>query len=132
MKQTPKKILIIEDESMLLEALSENFTELGYVVTGCPDAQTAFDHMQEDKPDIILTDLVLPNIDGFEILRTLQQSVHLSDIPVLVLSNLAEPTDIKKAKDLGAHDFLVKAQMALSEIVERVEKELETGDKKEK
>ena len=119
-----KKILIIEDDSTLAGALIENLSSDGYIVQVCTGAEAAFEQIKEGKPDIILTDLVLSNIDGFEILKILKESAHLSDIPVLVLSNLGEKEDVDKAMSLGAHDFLVKANLSLQEITDQVKKVL--------
>ena len=86
--KTTKKILIIEDETMLQETLIEKLSSEGYSVRGCVSAEDAFDLIKEDKPDLILTDLVLNNVDGFEILRILKENFNLNDIPVMVLTNL--------------------------------------------
>jgi PleD family two-component response regulator len=119
-KKTPKKILIIEDESMLQEALLDRLGDEGYIVRGSDDANMAFRMIQEDRPDIILTDLVLPDVDGFEILRRLKENEELRDIPVLVLSNLGETKDVDLALSLGAEDFLIKSNHSLKEVTERV------------
>lgn len=121
-KKSPKKILIIEDESMLQDALRDKLSDEGYEVFGSEDANTAFRSIQEDRPDIILTDLVLPGIDGFEILRKLKENNDLKDIPVVVLSNLGEKKDVDLALSLGAVDFLIKSEHSLKEVTEHVRK----------
>lgn len=121
-KKSPKKILIIEDESMLQDALRDKLSDEGYEVFGSEDANTAFRSIQEDRPDIILTDLVLPGIDGFEILRKLKENNELKDIPVVVLSNLGEKKDVELAMSLGAVDFLIKSEHSLKEVTEHVQK----------
>lgn len=121
-KKKLKKILIIEDETMLQEALVENLTDEGYEVEGFADAESAFKSINLKKPDIILTDLVLPNIDGFEIIKLLHERIDTNDIPIIVLSNLGEPEDVERAKALGATEYLVKAELSLGEVAERVEK----------
>lgn len=129
-KMVSRKILIIEDERMLREALVENLVGEGYVVTGCESAEAAFKHIMIEEPDIILTDLVMANIDGFEVLQKLQSDKHLHAIPVLVLSNLGEKADVDRALSLGAKDFLVKSDLSLSEIADRVKKVLKKSDKR--
>lgn len=121
-KKTPKKILIIEDETMLQGALVENFKAEGYLVRGVVSAKEAFEMMKEDKPDLVMTDLVLLNFDGFEILKTLNENIDLKDIPVVVLSNLYDQDHVDKAKSLGAVDFIIKSDSSLEEITERVKK----------
>lgn len=119
-KKSPKKILIIEDENMLQEALLDRLGDEGYEVRGCDDANIAFRKIHEDKPDIILTDLVLPGVDGFEIVRLLKENEDLRNIPVMVLSNLGEKKDIDRALSLGAVDFMVKSNHSLKEVTARV------------
>lgn len=119
-KKNPKKILVIEDESMLQEALLDRLGDEGYIVRGSDDANEAFRNIQEDRPDIILTDLVLPGVDGFEILQRLKESDELRDIPVLVLSNLGEKEFVDRAMSLGAKDFLLKSSHSLKEVTDRV------------
>ena len=119
-----QKILIIEDDSTLLEALAENFVEEGYKVFPCANVGEAFRTLKEISPDIIITDLVMPNTDGFEALRMLKANTHLNGIPVIVLSNRADDEDIQRVMLLGAKDFLVKAEHSLREIVEKVKEVL--------
>lgn len=110
---------------MLLDALVEDFSDKGYIVIGCASAEIAFENMKVELPDIILTDLVLPNIDGFEVIRYVKSNNQFSGIKVLVLSNSSELRNIEKAEELGASGFLVKAEMSLKEILKRVEEEFE-------
>ena len=114
------KILIVEDESMLREALSENLTEEGYEVEGSPSAKEAIELMTEFKPDAILTDLVMPEIDGYEFLGIINERIDLHGIPVIVLSNMGEKEDIEKAKSLGAKDFIIKSDTSLANVTKRV------------
>lgn len=120
----PKKILIIEDETMLQGALVENFESEGYLVRGTATAKKAFEMMQDDKPDLIITDLVMLNFDGFEILQTINENLYLKDVPVVVLSNLYDEEYVEKAKSLGAVDFIVKSDFSLQEIADRVKEVL--------
>lgn len=124
-KKTSKKILIIEDETMLQEALIVKLKSEGYLVRGCTNSEDAFELMKEDKPDLILTDLVINNVDGFEILKILKENFNLKDIPVVVLTNLAEGEDTEKAMALGAHDFIIKANTSLEEIIRKVKEVFE-------
>lgn len=105
---------------MLQEALVDRLSDEGYEVWGCDEASIALRKIREGKPDIILTDLVLPGIDGFEMLRLLKENEDLRDIPVMVLSNLGEKKDIDRAISLGAVDFMVKSNHSLKEVTERV------------
>ncbi len=119
-----KNILIIEDETMLQEALISKMTSEGFAVRGCTNAKDAFKLMEEIKPDLILTDLVIGNVDGFEILRMLKENFHYRKIPVFVLTNLTEGEDSERAKALGAEDFIIKSETSLKDIVKKVKRVL--------
>ena len=84
------------------------------------EAKAAFEILERWKPDIILLDLILPGVDGFEILSRIKKDDRLKDIPVIVLSNLGQQEDIDRAMSLGAQDFMVKANFTLEEIIVRV------------
>ena len=115
-----KRILIIEDDSTLREALNEWLVDEGYEVQNSPSVEDAFQKMTEVKPDLILTDLVMANMSGFDVLKYVKQNAHLSDVPVLIVSNSAQDGDVEKAMSMGARDFMVKSDHSLEEIVNRV------------
>ena len=115
-----KNILIIEDETMLQEALITKMKPEGFVVRGCTNAKDAFKLMEEQKPDLILTDLVMGKVDGFEILAMLKENFHYNKIPVFVMTNLMEGEHSERAKALGAKDFIVKSKTSLDDIVRKM------------
>lgn len=115
-----KNILIIEDDSTLQGALNEIFTSEGYTVVGCASAHEAFESIKVKSPDVIVTDLVLPNVDGFEIIKTIRENVHLGHVPILVLSNLGQEENIEKAMSLGANEYMVKSNSSLKDITDKV------------
>jgi DNA-binding response OmpR family regulator len=118
-----KKILIIEDEKDLKFLLSQSLAEEGYKVEEAIDGEEGLRKLKTGlKPDIILLDLLLPGMDGYEFLTTIKKDSQLSSIPVLVISNLGQREEIDKAKDLGAIDYLIKAHFTLDEILKRIEK----------
>ncbi len=127
-----KKILIIEDDSMLLSALLEWFSDEDYEVRGSASVEDAFAKIEEEKPDVILTDLVMGNLDGFEVLKTIKETPRLSDIQIIVISNSGEDKDIERAVALGAKDFIPKSDLSLKEIVKRVNKIITTPKSKSK
>lgn len=122
-----KKVLVVEDDKFLRELFVKKLFNEGFDVKNSIDAQGAFEILAQEKPDIILLDLILPGVDGFEILAKIKADDSLADVPVLILSNLGQQEDIDRAMSLGAYDFLVKANFTLDEIVERVKKVLEGG-----
>ncbi len=117
-----QKILIVEDEKPLAKALSLKLTKSGFEVVEVHDGQEALDQINTTKFDLILTDLVMPKVDGFHFLVE-YKNLGLNT-PIIVLSNLGQNEDIKKAKELGAFDFLIKASTPLSKIVELVNSKL--------
>jgi len=113
-------ILVIEDDKFLRELLVKKIAKEGFDVQNAIDAQAAFLILEERKPNIILCDLILPGIDGFEILRRIKADPRIADIPVVILSNLGQKEDLDKATALGAKDFMIKANFTLDEIVAKV------------
>ena len=115
------KLLIIEDEVDLAKVLEEKFVNEGFqVVKIAHDGMEATSLIKSFRPDIILLDLLLPKKDGFQILEELKDDPELKHIPVIVLSNLGEDEEIKRALSLGAKDYYVKVQHPIKEIVEKV------------
>ena len=76
--------------------------------------------MKSGKPDLVLLDLILPGIDGFEVLSKMKEDPELQGIPVIILSNLGQRDDVQKGIDLGAKDYLIKAHFTPGEIVEKI------------
>ena len=114
------KILVIEDDKFLRELLERKLREEGFTVSSANNGEEGLNKIQEEKPELVLLDLILPGIDGFEILKKIRENPELSHIPIIVLSNLGQQEDIKRAKSLGAKDYLVKAYFTLGEIVDKI------------
>lgn len=119
-----KTILIIEDEQLLLNILKMKFEKLGFIVEGAIDAREAFSLLQNKEVHLILLDLLLPGIDGYAILKKLKGDEKLKRIPVIVVSNLGGVEESNKAKNLGALDFIIKAEHSPESIAERVREAL--------
>ena len=120
-----KKVLIIEDDKFLRELIARKISEQGYEVFEAEDGSAGFKKIKEIKPDLILLDLILPTVDGFEVLAQLKKEVTLSSIPVIILSNLGQKEDVEKGLKLGAAGYLIKAHFNPDEIIERVKDVLE-------
>jgi DNA-binding response OmpR family regulator len=118
------KVLIVEDEEALRKVLQEKMQNSGFDTFAAKDGDEGWSMAQSKNPDIILLDLVLPKHSGFEVLASLKQSPELKDVPVFILSNLAEDESLKKALAMGAEDYFVKAQHPINEIVEKVKNRL--------
>lgn len=118
------KILIIEDDKFLRELISRKLIDEKFEIEEAVDGEEGLKKIKAIKPGLILLDLILPGIDGFEVLSKIKEDVSLSSIPVIILSNLGQREDVEKGLKLGAVDYLVKAHFTPHEIVEKVKKAL--------
>ena len=117
-----KKILIVEDDNFLQGLEAGKLKKDDYEVITASTGEDGLKKIFEPKIDLVLLDLILPKFDGFEILKKMKETLELKNIPVIVFSNLSEDKDIKKAKDLGATDFMVKSNFTLDELVKHIDK----------
>lgn len=115
-----KKILIVEDDEFLLSMYSTKFEIEGYEVVMASDGEMGVEKAQKEKPSIILLDIMLPNMDGFDVLKKLKADRATSDIPVILLTNLSQKQDVEQGLSLGAEDYLVKAHFMPSEVVDKI------------
>lgn len=116
----PKKILIVEDDEFLRSLNAKRLETEGFKVVVAVDGQNAIDLIPKELPHLIFLDLLLPGIDGFEVLKKIKADPTTKDIPVVVFSNLGQKEDIEKARGLGAIDFLVKANFTLDDVVTKI------------
>lgn len=122
-----KKILIVEDDVFISEMYANKLQKAGFEVSLARDSQEALSKLKEIRPDLILLDIVLPKIDGFEVLKTIKNDPKFKKIKVVLLTNLSEAEDIKKGLELGADAYLIKAHSTPSEIIEKIKEILETN-----
>ncbi len=115
-----KKILVIEDEQILLRALNVELLSQGFEVLSAKDGETGLRLVNEEKPELVLLDLILPKMHGFEVLKEIKSNEDTREIPVIILSNLGQDSDMKKALELGAEDYFVKASTDLSELSKKI------------
>jgi DNA-binding response OmpR family regulator len=125
--ENKKKILVVEDEATLQKALNDVLIQEGYEVISALDGATGLDLAKKEKPNLILLDIILPKIDGFDVLKNLKEEG--SKIPVIVLTNLSDINDIQKALDLGATTYLVKADFHLEDVLKKVKEVLKSNKK---
>lgn len=119
-----KKILIVEDDALLSNAMSHMVTDAGFDNLIVDNGLKVLTTTKTYKPDMVLLDLVIPGLDGFEILRQLKADTQAKDIPVCVVSNLSAPADIKSVKVMGADEYFIKANTDLESVVNYVKKKL--------
>ena len=122
-----EKILLIEDDKFLRELIIQKLGKEGYDVVEAAEGEAGVVKMAEEKPDLVLLDLILPGIDGFEVLRRIKENVEIASVPVIILSNLGQRDDVEKGMELGAVDYLIKAHFTPGEIVEKIKAILAKG-----
>lgn len=118
-----KKILVVEDESQLFEAMSTVFTDAGYKVSGVSDGAKIASHLQLDKPDLIILDISLPNINGVTILKYIREDLELK-IPIIIFTNMRLDTQQLGAVEKYQAEYLDKADTSLAQLVQIVSKKL--------
>ncbi len=119
---TNNKILIVEDDDFLRGLIVKKLEKANYQAVVAVDGEEALPVAAQEKPCLILLDLMLPKKDGFEVLSDLKAREDLKNIPVVILTNLGQENDFEKGKRLGADDYFIKAQVNLDEIVDKVAK----------
>lgn len=117
-------IIIVEDDMNLANIYREKLTAAGHAVTVVPDTD-AVKTVTGNKPDLILLDILMPNVGGLDILRELKADPVVSGIPVLLLTNVAEDASIAKGLELGAYGYLLKSETTPDLILSRVNMTLE-------
>lgn len=119
-----KKIILVEDDTFLIEIYSTKIKEAGFELVLAKDGEEVLKKLQEEKPDLLLLDIVLPGIDGWEVLKRVKDDPHLEDIKIITLSNLSQKEDEEKGLKLGAIKYLIKANYTPSQVVEEIKKVL--------
>lgn len=120
MEKKDTKILIVEDDIMLNKIYQTKLSLLGYQVLAAYDGEEGLAMMKALQPHLVLLDLMLPKKNGFEVLEAAKQDMATSRIPVIILSNLGQESDIRRGAELGAVDFLVKSNVKLEAVVDKI------------
>ncbi len=119
-----KKILIIEDEKILGDIIHKKLSSEGYDVVLALDGQEGLDKTLEFLPNLILLDLMMPKMNGFEVIEALKKNDKTKNIPIIVISNSGQQTEIERVVDIGVKDYIIKAQFSPDEVIEKVRKYL--------
>lgn len=119
---TPKKVLVVEDEAPMAQAIDFKLKQAGYGSAIAADGTEAVNALKKETFDLILLDLILPNMDGFGVLEEIRK--RKIKTPIIVLSNLSQQEDVDRALGLGAKDFFIKTNVQIGDVVEKVNKEL--------
>lgn len=114
------KIVLAEDDEILSKVVCDELHDLGFTVECVADGETALKVIKSKQPDLVLLDLLMPKMHGFDVLRELKKSPTTRDLPVIIMTMLGEDEDIKKGLQLGAEDYIVKSQHAIGEICDKI------------
>lgn len=113
-------ILVAEDDKFLANAYRVKLTGAGHEVTLASDGEETLKQLKKNKPDLLILDIIMPKIDGFSVLEQIKNDSTLKSIPVIIASNLGQAEDITKAKELGATDYIIKADLTLEDLVQHI------------
>lgn len=120
-----KNILIIEDDFFVSRAYAIKFEKENFIVNSVADGEAAIEFLKKNPlPDLIMLDLMIPKKSGFEVLKEIKENKDWKKVPVIILSNLGQEEDIKKGSELGAADYIVKADTSIEDVIARVKKYL--------
>lgn len=117
-----KRILIVEDDKFLSEMYATKLKESGFEIEVAYDGEEGLRKMAEFKPDLVLLDIVLPKIDGFEVMQKIKKDPSFKDINIIALTNLGQKEEVERGLALGADDYAIKAHFTPTEVVAKVKK----------
>ena len=127
MSGEPRRILVAEDDRFLRKAAEMALKRQGYTVLTAANGEEALRTARSVLPDLILLDLIMPKLNGFDVLQALKKDAPTAHIPVIILSNLGQDRDVQQALDAGASAYLIKTDLSLQGLVQRVEEALTAG-----
>jgi DNA-binding response OmpR family regulator len=122
------RILLVEDDLALATAYRVRMEAEGFDVRHCPDGEQAMQEALEYHPELILLDIMMPKISGFDVLDILRNTKETSHTKIIILTALSQPSDRQRAKDLGADEFLVKSQAVIADVMKRIRFHLGVGE----
>lgn len=129
MADTKSKILLVEDDMGLATVYKARLEAEGFEVHHCDNGETALSDAIKYHPDLIILDVMMPKISGFDVLDILRNTPETTNIKVVMLTALSQPKDIEKAKTLGADDYLVKSQVVIADVIDRIKHHLGSAAK---
>lgn len=118
------KILLVEDDQGLAAVYQQRLEAEGFEVKWCPNGEEALASAIEFRPDLILLDVMMPKISGFDVLDILRNTPDTASVKIIMLTALNQPKDKERAESLGVDDYLVKSQVVIADVVERIHQHL--------
>jgi len=113
-------VLVAEDDGLLQKVFRTKFEKAGYRVIVTGDGEETMEALRNNHPDILLLDIRMPKKDGFQVLGEMKKDPKLSEVPVMILSNLSQDPDIETGQALGAIDYIVKSDVGIADVVKKV------------
>jgi DNA-binding response OmpR family regulator len=115
-----KKIMIVEDDRFLSFLMKARLEKEGFTVTQVFDGEEAMNALRQEAPSLVILDLIMPKVTGFEVLKMISTSPTLASVPVVIVSNLAQDSDIEKARALGAKEYFIKVKVSIDDLVGKI------------
>ena len=119
-----KKILLIEDEKIMVNLLEKKLTKEGYDVSVAWDGKEGLKKARKESPNLILLDIIMPKMGGFEVMEEIAKDKELKKIPIIIVSNSGQPVELERAKELGVKDWLIKTEFDPQEVLDKVIKQI--------
>ena len=120
MEQNGKKIMLVEDDHFLSSLIKVRLEKDGFIVLQEFDGDQALQMLQTERPNLVMLDLIMPKANGFDVLKAMSMTPGLEQVPVIIVSNLAQDSDIEKARQLGAKEYFVKVKISIDDLVEKI------------
>ena len=120
MADEPKKIMIIEDDRFLSSLMKARLEKEGFSVTQAFDGEEAIQALKAEMPALVILDLIMPKVTGFEVLQMISITPQLDKVPVVIVSNLAQDSDIEKARQLGAREYFIKVKISIDDLIGKI------------
>lgn len=123
-EKTKKKILLVEDDNTLASVYQTRLSAEGFDLKRVPNGEDALAAALEYKPDLVLLDVMMPKVSGFDVLDIIRNTPETTNVKVIMLTALNQESDRKRAEDLGVDDYLVKSQVVIADVIERIKHHL--------
>ena len=120
MPEELKRIMLIEDDKFLSSLIKVHLEKDGFTVIQAFDGEEAIELLKTERPNLFVLDLIMPKVTGFEVLQTISTMPEFEKVPVIILSNLAQDSDIQKAKEYGAREYFVKVKISIDDILKKI------------
>lgn len=125
LKTKTHKVLLVEDDDALANVYTTRLQAEGFTIRRVANGEEAFDAAVDFKPELVLLDVMMPKVSGFDVLDILRNTPQTANVKIIMLSALSQESDRKRADSLGADDYLVKSQVVIADVVERIKYHLQ-------